>query len=271
MRRQCKACGRRFDVPIRSQGDISPRRTCSRECSLKWGGKTRNQWSKEELEALKNYANTGPTPFVVHNYNKWAKSNDKPKRSRNSIEMKLQVLGLSKVSIHQYYSRSHIGRSLGIPAATVISWSKYGLETITPHPKSQEKFVTDKGIIKFAKENPRRFGGIPYEKLFLVLGDHELCKFITQNYPKRPAATFPARRVICITTGKVYPSVRRAADENFVSVSSVYKSCKFHRKTCVNLEFRYFDPDPNDWNPKKPGAESRDHVFRGGEADTPGE
>ena len=270
MRRQCKACGARFEAPIRSRGDISPRRTCSRECALKWVAMNRNQWSKEELEALKECANTGPTPFVVHTYNRWAKNNDKPKRSRNSIEMKLQVLGLSKVSIHQYYSRTHLANSLGIPAGTVISWTKYGLEVISPHPKSKEKFVTDKSIIEFAKKYPRKFGGIPYSKLFLVLGDHELCKFITDNYPKRPSQTFAPRRVICINTGKVYPSVRRAADENFLCISSVYKSCRLH-KTRGGLDFRYFDPDADDWNPRKPNSDARNIVFRSGEANTSGE
>lgn len=270
MRRQCKACRRRFDVPVRTGGDISPRRTCSRECALKWVAMNRNQWSKEELEALKECANTGPTPFVVYNYNRWAKNNDKPKRSRNSIENKLQVLGLSKVSIHQYYSRTHLAKSLGIPAGTVISWAKYGLEVVTPHPNSKEQFVTDESIVKYAKQYPRKFGGIPYSKLFLVLGDHELCKFITDNYPNRPPQTFAPRRVICITTGKVYPSVRRAAHENFLCISSVYKSCRLHKKR-GGLDFRYFDPDTDDWNPKKPNSGSPDLVFCCGEADSAGQ
>lgn len=270
MRRQCKICGARFEAPIRSKGDVSPRRTCSRKCALKLVAQNRNQWTKEELEALKNYANTGPIQYVVYTYNRWAKNNDKPKRSRNSIEMKLQVLGLSKQSIHQYYTRSHLARSLGIPAGTVISWTKYGLDVVNPHPSCKEGYVTDKSIIQYARKYPQKFGGIPYTNLFLVLGDHELCKYITKTYPNRPPQTFMPRRVICIQTGKVYPSVRRAAAENFLCVSSVYKSCKLG-KTRGGLDFRYFDPDVNDWNPKKPGSGPRDHVLCAGKTNSAGQ
>ena len=246
-KRRCKFCSKLFTPPIISRNRRSQRVTCSVTCqnSLNRESKKQLWWTAEEVDELKCVANFGPLNFVAERYNQWASTNGYQKRSQNAIAQKLYKMGFRQESLYEYICLSLLARRLGISPHTVIRWPRIGLKTVSRLRRKKKVYTCDRHVLRFARERPQSFGGIPYSKLFSVLGDEALCEHIAKNYPDRPTVCHPKRRVVCLNNNVIYPSMRKAADDNHVSVSSVWRSCKEQRPLC-GLDFRYYGVASND-------------------------
>jgi len=231
-KRRCHFCSKLFTPPIISRNRRSKRVTCSVTCqnSLNRESKKSLHWTPAEVDELKAFANFGPLSFVAERYNQWAAQKGYQKRSQNAIEQKLYKLGFRQESLYEYVCLSLLARRLGISPHTVIRWPRIGLKTVSRMRRKKKVYTCDRHVLRFARERPQSFGGIPYSRLFSVLA---------KNYPERPTVCKPKRRVVCINNNVIYPSMRKAADANHVSVSSVWRSCKEQRSLC-GLDFRYF-------------------------------
>lgn len=250
--RQCSYCKKRFRAAVDSRGRPSSRRTCSKECQIQYQIQNRAAWTDEQDEKLKELANCGPIRMVRDNFNVWARNHELPTRTMHSIHLRMLKLGLRCESLFDFITLATLARRLGIASATVNHWRDAGLKTTTQYSSKGRVYVNEAAIVDFAKKNPRRFGGIPYSRLFRVLGDEALVDHILRHYPTRPVATFKRRRVVCLQNNCVYSSMRVAAKAHHLSVSAVYKSCRQHKTLC-GLDFRYYDKPTNDWNPRTAG------------------
>jgi len=246
-KRRCRFCSKLFTPPIISYNRTSTRLTCSRVCqnSLNRESKKKLYWTAAEIDELKSVANFGPLSFVTERFNQWAVAFGYPKRTQHAIEQKLHKLGFRQESLYEYICLSLLARRLGISPHTVIRWPRIGLKTVSRMRRKKKVYTCDRHVLRFARERPESFGGIPYSRLFSVLGDEPLCEHIAKNYPERPTICHPKRRVVCLNNNVIYPSMRKAADDNHVSVSSVWRSCK-EQKTLCGLDFRYYGLASND-------------------------
>lgn len=238
-KRTCVACGAYFFAPKISNGRKSKRRTCSDACHRVHGAKLKRPWSKEEDAFIHDHANELPLPLFLKSYSKFATENGFPKRSKSAFSQRVNKLGYNLEPLTVMIGTKRLAELLDIPRGTVDDWPRQGLK-ISCRLKDGTRYYDLKEIKNFAKARPQNFGGLKYKNLYRVLGDERLCRQIVLNYPRRHRGISSPRRVLCITTNRVYGSLAEAGRANFVSKTAVYKSCK-HGSEYVGLKFQYFD------------------------------
>jgi len=239
MKRKCKCCSAVFNVPLISKDRHSKRTTCSYACRNKLIALNRAPWSEEEDQFIHDYANNFPLRLFYSMFKSHCTKNNWPTRTFFAFEQRVLRLGYSKKSLHSMITPSRLAGLLGISSNCIDDWPRQGLR-ISYVGKNRARYFTIDEVKRFAKERPQNFGGIPYQNLFVVFGDEELCSYIRANYPKRNTCLKPRRRVLCVTTNKIYNSLTAASKDTFLHKASIYKSCRFNRETC-GLQFQYLD------------------------------
>ena len=236
---KCIICGEKFEPKRITRNRLSEQVTCSHACHCKQKQQVNYRyWTKEEVQFLRSQANCGPHQYVARNYNIWAAQNGHSTRTVSGVVNKLRDLGLGNKAKYDMVPLSTVGRRLGISVYTVQNWPSYGLKTCEKFNTPARRYTTERHLVSFAKKKPECFGGIPYSRLYNVLGDEELAASIRKNYPNRPGSKYKARKCILLQTGVVYSSLWEAAKANHVCRTTVYKSCKWKRPL-AGLDFRY--------------------------------
>lgn len=99
------------------------------------------------------------------------------------------------------YSMSAVARFLGINNIIVWRWLASGLQA---RKVGELWLIKHSNLVQFAKDNPRRCRQVPRAGLeWLFNGDMTLVNLVKDSKPLKPL-----RPVLCVTTGKVYPSLR---------------------------------------------------------------
>jgi len=225
--RFCSQCGAKFILPEQSR-HRRPRATCSLECQKKLIRLNYRNWSDRELQILSDMAETMPIIQLIRAFNQQLNQLGLQKRTQHSIRSKLQKLGFSANVQHGVYTVGMISKKLGVPFATVSTWTRYhGLRFYRVTKKQNAtKYITAKHLRDFARKRPHSFGGIPFIDLYLVLEDQQLTEYIVKNYPHRPGR-LPPQPVRCIETRKIYASYVEAGKAFHVCASAIFKSVKF--------------------------------------------
>jgi hypothetical protein len=229
--RSCIICGQSFRIESISKGRISARRTCSRACRGKLYAQTRRNWTKEEVAFLKDHAESMPCESLIRVFNAQNKIAGRPKRSAVSIKLKVDKLGYSLEPKYRYLSASALARVLGISNDAVRYWLQIGLKGVRNRdvPRSPV-YITATELRKFARNNPRFFGGIPRIDLYIALEDEDLADQIFRQYPNRNSCIKKPVRVKCVETGRIYNSQSDAARAIYVNRSIVFRAVKYgHR------------------------------------------
>ena len=225
-RRNCKICGKHFQI-VQERHRTRYRSTCSTACQNKLIRINYRPWTPNELQILRDLAETLPIQQLINAFNKHARSIGLEKRTGHSIRSKLTKLGYSQDVRHGVYTAGVIARTLGIPFGTVTTWFRYGLEFYRLRDdKLATKYITAKNLRDFARKRPQSFGGCDFVDLYLVLEDRQLTEYIVKTFPKRPGRISP-QRVRCIETKQVFNSYVEAGKTFFLTPSSIYKSVKF--------------------------------------------
>lgn len=229
--RPCVICGTLFHPIYYTKGGLSPRKTCSNECRLKLYSQQRQEWKPEEVELLKDYAESLPTLQLVRIFNQLNKENGNPHRSAHSIKLKIHDLGLSLRPQYNLLSCNALARVLGVSVDAVRYWTTIGLAYSRQRnvPRSP-RFISAANLRKFARERPELFGGLNSVDLYIALESESLVEFITTNYPNRNRGITPPKRVRCIETGRIYNSYMEAAKAHHVTRSGIFKAVKFGTK-----------------------------------------
>jgi hypothetical protein len=225
--RKCVICGNTF-FPIKyTKGGLSPRKTCSQECRLKLHHQQRRQWKPDEIQLLREIAETLPTAQMIRVFNRQNALLGHPKRTAQSIKLKIHELGLS-LRPQYVYSANSLGRTLGISGDAVRYWLKLGLEATRQSQMSNSPhYITNVAVRRFARKRPELFGGLNRIDLYIALEDEKLVDFILENYPNRNQPLKPPNRVRCIETGRIYNSYTEAGKAVFVTRSGIFKAIKF--------------------------------------------
>lgn len=229
--RPCVICGTPFYPIYYTKGGLSPRKTCSNECRIKLYSQQRQEWKPEEVELLKDYAESMPTLQLIRVFNQLNKENGNPHRTAHSIKLKIHDLGLSLRPQYNLLSCNALARVLGVSVDAVRYWTTIGLAYSRQRdvPRSP-RFISAANLRKFARERPELFGGLNSVDLYIALESESLVEFITTNYPNRNRGLTPPKRVRCIETGRIYSSYMEAAKAHYVTRSGIFKAVKFGRK-----------------------------------------
>lgn len=238
-KRICVNCGAGFYAPKISKGRSSKRRTCSDACHRAYLVKTKKPWSEEEDAYIHDHANEFPLPLFLKFYNRFAVENGFPMRSRTAFSQRVNRLGYKLEPLTFMIGTKRLAELLKIPRGTVDDWPRQGLK-VSCRLKDGTRYYNLKEVRNFAIARPQNFGGLKYEDLYRVLGDVDLCREIVLKYPRRHTGIAKPRRVLCVTTNKIYGSLAEAGKANFLSRTVIYKSCKFG-KQYAGLRFQYFD------------------------------
>lgn len=229
--RICVICGEPFKPIKYKKAGLSPRKTCSQECRCKLYVQRRRNWKPDEIELLKDYAESMPAMQLVRVFNQLNKQRGNDARSSASIKLKIHELKLSLCPQYNQFSCSGLARVLGVSDDAVRYWTTIGLIYTRQREISRSpRFITSANLRKFARERPELFGGLNSIDLYIALESESLVEFITTNYPNRSRGITPPKRVRCVETGRVYNSYAEAAKDNYVTRSGIYKAVRKGQK-----------------------------------------
>lgn len=224
-KRACTVCGYKFFPPILSKSRTSRRITCSEECAHKLNVRRRNYWSQEDLQILRDIAESLPPYQLVQVFNNLASKQNRPTRTRNAIFLKCNDLKLSVYPLYSTLTTDRIVSALGIDENKIYRWINKGLKTTRGSRKNAARhYITIENLRKFACSYPEEFAGVNRDELFLLIEDEDLVDQIKQQHPK---PIFGAMRVRCLETGEVFPSQAAAAKHFYLYRSALYKAVKF--------------------------------------------
>lgn len=165
-----------------------------------------SRWLNVELEMLEQMAIDYPPDQLAAVYNQWAQSQNLTLRTKAAVEWMANKRGMRERACGDWVSTGYICQVLGISFNTPQRWSdQYGIPC---HKDGRgRRFFLRSELRRVAKQQPVRFAGIAADRLFLLLEDRNLADAVAAAFPRRPMAP---RRIRCIETGWMYPSVKSA-------------------------------------------------------------
>lgn len=167
-------------------------------------------WTKTELMQLEAMVGNLPADLAVSTFQRWAAANGCPVRTTVAIQGACYRHGMSMEATGRWLTLGVIARALDISLDAPDQWVNKGL-LVSRHRsggKRGHRYVRRDDLLTFARKHPDRLGGIPAERLALLLEDEELAQAIAAAHPHRP---WHRKAVRCVETGKVYATVRAAA------------------------------------------------------------
>lgn len=230
----CQLCEERFT-------NSTFRLFCGAKCRSEYlATLDRHIWTKEEEDYIISLIGLYPAREIV-------------RRTKNHLPIKIthtaikeKVMSLSrregaKISDRvDNHSLEMWAKLLGnLDDTRVWRWLEKGL---TSKKIGNRHMVSQKRMIAFAKEHPSYFQSIERQYLeWLFTDEPEWVDIILKSKPSKP----PVRKVLCVTTGRVFASLTRA--ESFTGISrfritgSIQSGIPTQDKDGKYLEFRFAD------------------------------
>lgn len=181
-------------------------------------------WTDLEIETLMQLCGDIPRCRIFSAYNAWASGHGYPARSQKALHIKAHRLGLSLRAIGAWLTNKAIADILGISMKTVESWARRYPDY--PKRKVDQRmpcgYTKRSELVKWASRHPHLFGGIDRDRLFMLLENDTVVDSIVKQYPFRPATT----PIKCLDTGKVWPSMRAAANELYVVRATIHDAIR---------------------------------------------
>lgn len=177
-------------------------------------------WTKAELSQLELLAGDLPRAMVISSYRSWAARNGHPRRSDTAIESATYRHGMSLRATGQWLTLGSVAAMLGVTHDCPNRWVARGLLTTRRIGKRQQlvSYVRRRDLVAFARAHPQALGGIERGRLMMLLEDEALADAIAEGHTRRPWYRKPVR---CVETGRVWPTVRAAAKEVFVTRQAI--------------------------------------------------
>lgn len=189
---------------------------------------------QEELDWLHDHAQTMPLMRLIRAFHLWSRTHGFKERSKDAIDKKIRLLGYSTRPTVDFYTFAKLSEMLGLPRDTVAGWKRFKdhpLQTYKhDHKKQAFNYVTAKQFKEFARHHPKSLGGADEVGLQILLEDSRWAKEILRQYPRRPLNTWVHKRVRCIETGKIYPSLGAAGRDVFVVRQCISRSVNHGHK-----------------------------------------
>lgn len=180
----------------------------------------RQPWSEAELSQLEMFAGDMPRATAINTYRSWAAKNGMPRRTETAIEGAIYRHGMSLRATGRWLTMSNIAAQLGITHECPQRWVTQGLLSATRIGKCARmvSYVRRRDLVAFARAHPQSLGGVERSRLVMVLEDEALADAIVANHSRRPWHRKPVR---CVESGRIWPTVRAAAKEVFVTRQAI--------------------------------------------------
>lgn len=196
-------------------------------------------WSEEEMELLYSLAGDMPFKLVLSTFRGQAKRNGWPVRSRHAIHSRATVEGLRFRDFSgTFLTTGAIAAMLDLSLYVVNDW--FQRHPDLPRRKIQNAWIYRRPDVKsWARRHPHLFGGLKFSNLMQLFDDEKFCEWILENYPNRPTG-FAARAapVVCLETGRRYPSHSAAARAHFVHRTTISLAVKTGMPVVGKYTFR---------------------------------
>jgi hypothetical protein len=192
-------------------------------------------WTPEELASLEAIAGYAYTPRLIETYNRWAKRNGFPARTRASI---LNACSRNKISRRPegfFLTSGKIAEILGVTIDIPQRWAERGyIPTIHSGRKHDPRYFKRPDLVKLARRQPDLFGGMERDRLFALLEDADLADLIADRFPRRKGSGTPVQ---AIESGRIFPSVKAAARALHVTPQGIHSAMRING-TCAGFSWR---------------------------------
>lgn len=199
---------------------------------------SRFPWSPEEIASLEAIAGHTYTPRVIETYNRWAKRNGFPVRTRTSVLSVCSRYKISRQADGLFLTSGKIAEILGVAIDIPQRWAERGyIPTIHSGKKCDPRYFNRRDLVKLAKQQPDLFGGIERDRLFSLLEDSDLADSIATRFPRRRGTGTPVQ---AIESGRIFPSVSAAARALHVTPQGIHSAMRING-TCAGFSWRKVD------------------------------
>jgi hypothetical protein len=193
----------------------------------------RHYWTREEEDFILQLIGYYPVKKIVTR----VKANYSLPISDLAIKAKIEKLArVNKERVRDRvdnYSMLSVARFLGVRDIIVRRYISSGLKA---HKCGGLWVIKHKDLVQFAKENPRRFRSCSVDGLeWLFEGDKDWVDLVINSKPLKPL-----RPILCVNTGKVYPSLRSLGIEMGISRDRIKTYLESGLPTQVNGEYLTF-------------------------------
>ena len=210
----CGYCGVQFTA-------VRRRKCCTRSCSAKLKHQRMGtDWHQDAELWLEKKAGTLPLVSLTRAYNQAAKINGWPSRSQNAIKIKLNRLNLSRKCTENNITRYALARVLGVTSDKIRTWTRSGL----PYRKMARNQTAIRvcDVREFLLNDPRRAYGVSEEGLAWLIGEKDAAIICEAEHSRRGYR----RPVINLDTGQVYPGIKAAARETYITHNSIAQAIR---------------------------------------------
>ncbi len=195
------------------------------------------RWQAAELTYLHQLAGEHPFPALLKRMKMRALIEGWPVRSRKAIANRLAHSNeRCRARVGGCTTTYGAAEILGVTGDRVAAWLRDPaiLAILAPRIYTGIRYIDRRGWRRLARERPEVFGGIPADRLFLLLEDREMADGIAAAHPCGRADW----RVRCVETGQVWRSCKEAGAALNVHPSTITKALREGRAVpAVGLRF----------------------------------
>jgi DNA-binding transcriptional MerR regulator len=198
------------------------------------GGKV---WSSEELTTLELLAGDVPWPALPQTYWNTVRQHGYPQRTATALRRKCNDLGLQRAAIGRWVNAGLICKLMGVSYEAVQTLMRNGLLTGTRFgdTRGHRYYFKRCDLRRLAGTHPHLFGGLSSAALTQLFDDPKLAKQVAELQLPRLQQRRP---VLCVETGKVYPSISEAARAVFVTPKCISCAVDKPDKTSASFTWR---------------------------------
>ena len=198
------------------------------------GGKV---WSTEELSILELLAGDVPWPALPQTYCNTVAQHGYPKRTATALRRKCNDLGLQRAAIGRWVNAGLICELMQISYEAVQTLMRSGLlpGTRFGDTRGHRYYFRRCDLRHLAVSHPHLFGGLSTAALTQLFDDAKLAKRVAELQLPRLQQRRP---VLCVETGKVYPSLSAAARAVYVTTKCISTALDKPDKTSASYTWR---------------------------------
>lgn len=195
------------------------------------------KWSDDELNQLQWLLGDLPWLLVVERYNVWAKRHGYVPRTELAMRRKVEQLGGSRRPVGTWITTGLVCQLMGVSHETPLRWLREGLITSLRFGEgpAHNHYIKREDLRKLARLKPHIFGGQDEATLVQLLDHERLAKAIVALDMPLPRQAKP---VLCVETGRVYPSMGKAARAVYVTPSRLQKVVGRADRTAAGCHWR---------------------------------
>jgi len=206
----------------------------------------RFRWSPDEIEQALSLAGDVPWPLVPLLYNRWAKANNRPRRTEPALRQRVDASGSVTTATGTWLTAGSVATILGLHPCIPSGWADRWPGILQPYQPASKPGAKRRGrvylkrdrIRAFARQHPEQFGGIAADRLLLLLEQERLVAAILDRYPRRPLQLAEqAKPVRCVETGQVFPSRMAAARACHITSTSIGAVAKGRAATAAGFRW----------------------------------